>query len=149
MSTWSVFIKLIYHTSLTWVCPHTAPSCIREQPGCPAGSGSCGRWTGTGRCTSCCLEDAAAHSVASVAPPWQPWICDWSGPRVLPGGGEADNPDRTFSRPAGVRQTFWTWGTSYRYFERELVQMLTFCMGGFWIWSCHFDITFLLILQNS
>lgn len=95
-------------TILTWVCQHTTPSCIPEQPVCPAGSASCGRWTGTERCSYCCPEGAAARWASSAQLLWQAWFCERRGLRALQAAARSDSPDKTSCHPVGGRQTLWT-----------------------------------------
>lgn len=104
-------LKKSTNTFLTWACPHTTPSCIPEQPVCPAGSVSCGRWTGTARCSSCCPEGAEARWASSAQLLWQAWFCETRGLHVLRAAATSDSPDKTSCHPAGGRQTFWTWRT--------------------------------------
>lgn len=92
--------------ALTLVCPHTAPSWNPDQPGCPAESWSCGRWTGTAHYFSCCPADATARWAGSAEPRRRPWFCETSGPLALQAGATFDSPDRISSHPAWGRQTF-------------------------------------------
>lgn len=106
----------------------------------PAGNGSCGRRTGTARCSSYFPKRVAVDWVSSAVLLW----CHQKAPgarcelSIRREGAAADSPHRTFSHPAAGRQTLWTWhGRERKHFTPWSKAVLPVPWSSTWVWVIH------------